>query len=95
MYHSGMGNRTGVVVAVALFVAAGIGLIVWSSLGLAEVTVEACFSHRGRTQCATATGTDREEALRTAAMTACATISSGMSETIACQNSEPVRVEWQ
>lgn len=95
MYHSGMGKRTGVVIAVAATVAAGIGLIVWSSLGLSQVTVEACFAYKGRSECRVASGTSREEALRTAAMMACATMASGMSERIACQNSEPTRVEWR
>lgn len=95
MYHSDMGNRTGVVVAVVAFVVAGIALIVWSSMGLSQVTVEACFTFNGLSECRVASGTTREEALRTAADMACAVISSGMTDRINCQNTEPTRVEWR
>lgn len=95
MYHSAMGSRMGVTLVVALLVAAGIGLIVWSSMGLSQVQVEACITYNGRTACRVAAGTSRDEALRTATDMACATLASGMTDRISCQNTEPSSVEWQ
>ena len=89
-----MGNRTTVVVGVILVVVIGIGLIVWSSMGLTQVTVEACITYNGNTACRKAAGATRDEALRTAADMACAVLASGMTDRINCQNTEPDSVEW-
>lgn len=94
MYHCRMGNRMGVVIGVMLVVVLGLGLIVWSSMGLSQVTVEACITYGGHTACREAAGTNREEALRTATTMACAVLASGMTDRINCQNTEPDRVEW-
>jgi hypothetical protein len=69
-------------------------LIVFSSMGLDAHTVEVCVVYQERENCGTASGSTREEALRTAQTTACATISSGVSETIGCSRVEPVSVTW-
>ncbi len=71
-----------------------LGTLVWSTLGLRQVTCEVCMTFNGRTQCAKASGTTREEAQRTATDTACAPISSGMTESIQCSNTTPDSVTW-
>ena len=71
-----------------------LGTLVWSTLGLRHVTCEVCMTFNGRTQCAKASGTTREEAQRTATDTACAPISSGMTESIQCSNTTPDSVTW-
>lgn len=90
-----MGNRMGVKVVVALLLFGGLALILYSSMGLRQVTGEVCISYGGRTECRVASGMNRDEVLRTAADMACATLASGMANRISCQNSEPTRVTWQ
>lgn len=87
-----MGSRTGVTLAVVALVVIGLGLIVWSSMGLSQVRVEACITYNGRTACRVAAGTSREEAIRTATDMACAVLASGMTDRINCSNTEPSRV---
>lgn len=84
-------NRV-IAVVVAIGVLAALAAIVWSTMGLAGFTVEVCMDFKGRRQCATASGTTREEAIETARTTACATIAAGVGETIACGNTEPTSV---
>ncbi len=86
------GNMKKPVLAAILFGAAVLGVIVYSSMGLRKFTYEVCMEYRGRTNCATASGTTREEAIRTATDTACATISAGMTESIQCSSTPPARV---
>lgn len=76
-------------------IAALLALIVYSSMGLRQFTCEVCMEFQGRTNCATASGTTEEEAVRTATDTACATISAGMTESIQCSRTPPVSVTWQ
>jgi hypothetical protein len=56
--------------------------------------VEVCMQFHGAAACRTASGTTEEFALRTATTNACAQISSGVTDSIACENSQPVKVTW-
>jgi hypothetical protein len=85
-------NRTGLIIA-GVSVAV-IGLMVYSSMDLVGFRVEVCKEFRGRSACRTASGSNREAAQRTASDNACALISSGMTDSIACQGSNPVSVKW-
>ena len=69
-------------------------LLVYLTMGLRQFTCEVCIQYNGRTNCATASGTTKQEALRTASDTACATISGGMTESIQCGNTPPLSVTW-
>lgn len=87
-----MKNRTGLIIAgVAI---ALISLMVYSSLDLAGFRVEVCKEFQGRSAGRTASGATREAAQRTASDNACALISSGMTDSIACQGSNAVSVKW-
>jgi len=77
-----------------LFGLAVLGLLVASTLDLKKVSCEVCVRFQGRTNCAKASGKTEEEAIRTATDTACATISSGMTESIQCSNTEPDSIRW-
>jgi hypothetical protein len=77
-----------------LFLLAVFGALVYSTLDLQGYSCEVCVTFNGRTNCAKASGTSREEAQRTATDTACAPITGGMSETIACSNTPPDSVNW-
>lgn len=76
-----------------LFGVAVLALIVYSSLQLKQYSVEVCMSFAGRENCAAASGTSREEAVRTATDTACAPITNGMTESIQCSNTPPKSVK--
>ncbi len=89
-----MGSRRGLFVAVGALVAGLLALIIYSSMGLAQVTGEICFTFNGRTECRVASGTTREETIRTAAEMACSAIASGMTERINCTQSRPTRIDW-
>ena len=76
-----------------VFALATIGLIVVSALSAFEQTCEVCMEFRGRTQCRTAVGGTREEAVRTATDNACAVLGArGMSLSIECGNTPPASV---
>lgn len=77
-----------------LFLLSVLGIVVYSTLNLQEFSCEVCITFHGRTNCARAAGTSMEEAQRTATDTACAPITGGMSETIACSNTLPDSVNW-
>ena len=63
-----------------------LGLIIYSSTGLARVSCEVCMEFRGRTSCRPAFGTTREEALETAQNVACSEIAFGRDDSISCTN---------
>jgi hypothetical protein len=69
-----------------------LALIIYSSMGISQVTCEVCITFRGRTDCGTAQGADAAEAQRTATDIACALLSSGMTDSIACGNTTPSRL---
>lgn len=77
-----------------LFLLAVLGALVYSTLDLQGYSCEVCITFNGRSNCAKASGTSREEAQRTATDTACAPITGGMSETIACSNTPPDNITW-
>jgi hypothetical protein len=54
-----------------------------------QITCEVCMSHRGRSQCRTVAGADQEEASKAAILNACAYISGGVTDSMACQRAEP------
>lgn len=79
----------GVLVFVAL-----IGVMTMIMLDLRQNRVEVCMAFGGRTNCSTASGPTREEALRTATHAACTLIASGVTDSQACERGEPVSVKW-
>ncbi len=65
--------------AVGLFF---VGLLLYSSLNLGPVAVDVCVEFKGRVNCGTAAATDN----------ACATISSGVTESIAYSRTRPASI---
>ena len=82
------GIKLGIAATGIVFVA----VVVYLSLHLGQVKVEVCMEFRGRSNCGTAAAPTEEEAVRTATDNACATISSGMTDSIACSNTPPTSV---
>lgn len=82
------------VLAVILGVAAFFGLLAYLTIGGKQQRVEVCVEFQGRKNCRIASGATRETAQRTATDNACATITSGMTESMACGHNPPVSVKW-
>jgi len=60
----------------------------------ARYRVQLCMDYQGRTNCATASGSTEEFAIRAATSNACATIASGVTETMQCEHAAPTNVRW-
>ena len=78
----------GIVLALAI-----IGYIVYSSMNLASHRVEICIAFNGRATCRTASGATEEFARRTATTNACGELASGVTDSIACENTPPSTVK--
>ena len=76
-----------------LFVLVFLAAVLYSTMNLSRHRVEVCIEYNGRTSCRTASGTTQEFAERTARDNACALIASGVTDTIACQNTTPTSVK--
>jgi len=80
------------VLAGILFVLIVLGVIIYSTMTLAKHRVEVCVAFNGRTNCKTASATTEEFAQQAAITNACGEIASGVTETVACEHSPPVRI---
>ena len=85
-------NKT-IVLAIA-FVALVLIVLVYTTMGNARYRCEVCISFQNRTACRTAAAATEAQALRTASENACAQIASGVTDSIACENTTPQSVKW-
>ena len=80
----------------ALVVVAGIAavlaLLFFATLQQAGVECEVCVSFSGRQQCGSARAANESDARRTALSTACAPLTRGVTETLACEGAPPQSV---
>jgi len=76
------------------FVAAVLAYLVISSFHTQPFRCQVCITFNGRRDCRAATAQTREEAQRAATSTACAQLSSGVTETNQCENTPPDSVDW-
>lgn len=75
---------------ITIVVVAGFAsILLYNTLSAQQVTCSACVTFNGTQNCATASGKDETEALRTAVNTACGTIAQGMDESIRCAGLPP------
>jgi hypothetical protein len=79
---------------VALFVVAFLALLVYSTVHGPRYRVEVCMVYQGRSACKTVAAKSEEGALRSGRENACADISSGVTDTVRCQNSDPQSIKW-
>jgi hypothetical protein len=78
------------------FVVAVLVAIVYMTFSLSRgVRGEICMEFNGRTACKTVSGDTRQHVLQTGVSNACADISSGVTDTIACEHAEPKSVTWK
>ena len=85
-------NKT-VVLAIA-FVVLVLVVLVYTTMGNARYRCEVCIAFQNRTACRTAGAAAEAQALRTATENACAQIASGVTDSIACENTPPQSVKW-
>lgn len=81
-------------IIVAIFVAAFLALIVYSTLAGPRYRVEICMTYQGHSTCKTVSAKSEQAALRSGAENACADISSGVTDTMRCEQSQPESVRW-
>jgi hypothetical protein len=79
---------------IGLFVVAFLALLAYSTLHGPRFRVEVCMTFSGQTTCKTVNAKSQDAAVRSATENACADISSGVDDTIRCQNTEPKSVKW-
>lgn len=80
------------VLAGIAFVLIVLGVIIYSSMNLAKYRVEVCINFNGRTNCKTASGATEEFAHQAAVNNACGEIAFGVTDSVACEHSVPVKV---
>jgi hypothetical protein len=76
----------------AICLAGTIAVVVVSSLTIGSVRCEVCIEFRGRRECRAVDGNDEAEARAAAVTNACALLASGVTDTVACQNTPPTDV---
>ncbi len=76
------------------FVIVVVAALVYSTMTLGTHRVEVCMEYNGMTSCRTVSGSKRDETLRTAVSNACATIASGVTDSMACDRTQPKKVTW-
>ena len=80
-------------IAAGIVIALGfLAALVAVTLQETGVSCEACVDFNGRSQCSRASGPDREHAIAQARSTACALMTSGVTEVMGC-NRTPSRLE--
>ena len=81
-------------IAIAIGALAFIGVLFYNSMSYQQFRVEVCMEFNGKTNCRTALGSTEEVALRAGVDLACATISGGMTDSMACTSKQPQSVKW-
>jgi hypothetical protein len=84
------------VLLAVVFAAVVIGAVIYTTMSASasKYRCEVCVEFQGRTQCRTAAAATEMQARRTAQENACALISSGVTDSMQCGNSQPVSVKW-
>ena len=77
-----------------LFAVLVLGYLVTSSFKRQPFRCQVCVTFKGRRDCGTGAAQTSMDAQRTATMTACASISGGVTESNQCENTPPDSVQW-
>ncbi len=71
------------------------GVVLYTTMGMTKHRVKVCMQFNGQQNCAIATGSTKDFALRQAISTACAPISGGVTATLQCERTPPAITEWK
>jgi hypothetical protein len=77
-----------------IFVVVVLGAIIYSSMNLSKYEVEVCMTFNGNSSCRTASGKTKDETLQTAITNACGDIAGGVTDSIACERTQPTKETW-
>ena len=78
-----------------VFIVGMLAAIIYSTMGSNEFRVQICLNFKGRGEvCKVASGATEEFARRSALTNACGQVASGVTDTIACENTPPTSVTW-
>jgi len=84
------------VIAGIIFVVVVLVVVVYSSFTMTnKVRAEVCMEYGGRTICKTVSGDNQEHVLRTASENACAELTGGVTDSMACERATPKSVTWK
>jgi hypothetical protein len=83
------------VIAGVAFIAIFIAALIYTSGGNNTYRCEVCVTFEGRTICRNGAASEKLQAERIAADTACTDLSSGMTSLMQCQNNAPRKVTWR
>jgi hypothetical protein len=75
--------------ATLVFLTLLIGVVVYRSLTIAQYECDVCVTFQNGRVCRTAASGERKAAIESAVTSACASLASGMTESIRCQNTAP------
>ena len=78
--------------AILLLALAFAGLVIYRSLAIPTYECEVCIEFRGRTVCRTVQAATTAEARAGAITNACALVSSGVTDTLACERTPPKKL---
>jgi len=79
-------------IIVVIIVAGLVGFLTYEMLSLGQIECKLCIDFNGRRDCPTALGPNEEEAIAEAHRNACAKLSSGVTDTLACNRSERTQI---
>ena len=82
-----------VILAIA-FGAVVLAVLIFTTIGTNKFRCEVCITFNGRTACRTAGASTEPQAVRTATENACAQIASGVTDSMACENTPPKSLTW-
>lgn len=74
-----------------IFIALPVVVMTWQIVKTQHVRCEICVQYKGQQNCRQASGDTAKNCFRTAQDNACATISSGMTESIECSDTVPFK----
>ena len=78
------------------FVVAVLAMIIYMTFSLgSRVRGEICMEFNGRTACKTVSGDTQQHVLQTGVSNACAEISTGVTDSINCEHTNPKSVTWK
>jgi hypothetical protein len=77
-----------------VFVVLVLGTVALSTFKSQPYRCRVCITFNGRSDCRNGAAQTREEAQRTAIMTTCAQLASGVTDSNQCENTPPTSVEW-
>ena len=81
--------------ATIVFLVAIIGIVVYRSMTIIEYRCDVCLTFDGQQVCRSAASGEKKTAIDSAVTSACASLTSGMTDSIRCQNTPPDSVACQ